>query len=236
MSHSQIYKFFNELNQYYNPAELAASHAAGSPVPYTIIDNFLPDDLFNTLSFEIDFLQESDWTVFSNNSSNSYRKECRNFSSTPRIQSMAHSFQGSTFLNWIEQLTGMEKLVGDPHYRGGGITRVSRGDKLGLHTDFNWNEQIRMTRRANIILYMNPVWEDSWGGDLEFWDFDKTQCLVKIAPKPNRLAVWNYDERLIHGHPHPLTCPEHVTRQNFIQFYYSSNATHETAPHRSQFV
>ena len=149
---------------------------------------------------------------------------------------MAYSFQGSTFLKWIEQLTGIEKLVGDPHYRGGGITRMSSGNSLGLHNDFNWNEQIRLTRRANIILYMNPVWEDSWGGELEFWDFDKTECLVKIAPKPNRLAVWNYDERLIHGHPNPLTCPESVARQNFIQFYYSSNATHETPPHRSQFV
>ena len=234
MSHSQIYKFFNELNQHYDPAKLAVNHAEGSPVPYTIIDNFLPDDLFNTLSFEVDFLQESDWTVFSNGTS--YRKECRNFSSTPRIQSMAYSFQGSQFLNWIERLTGLDKLVGDPHYRGGGITRMSNGTSLGLHNDFNWNEQLRLTRRANVILYMNPVWEDSWGGDLEFWDFDKTECLVKIAPKPNRLAVWNYDERLIHGQPHPLTCPDSVARQNFIQFYYSSNATHETAPHRSQFV
>jgi hypothetical protein len=213
---------------------LAQTHAVTSPVPYTIIDNFLPDDLFKTLSFEIDFLQESDWTVFSNGAS--YRKECRNFTNTPRIQSMAYSFQGSVFLKWIEQVTGIDKLVADPHYRGGGITRVSRGDSLGLHNDFNWNEQIRLTRRANIILYMNSEWNSSWGGELEFWDFDRTECLVKIEPKPNRLAIWNYDERLIHGHPHPLNCPEDIARQNFIQFYYGSNATHETPPHRSQFV
>ena len=234
MSHSQIYKFFNEINQHYDPATLAESHSAGEPVPYTIIDDFLPDELFKTLSFEIDFLQESDWTVFTNGSS--LRKECRNFTTTPRIQSMAYSFQGSAFLKWIEQVTGIDKLVADPHYRGGGITRVSRGDSLGLHNDFNWNEQIRLTRRVNIILYMNPEWDASWGGDLEFWDFDRTKCLVKIEPRPNRLAIWNYDERLIHGHPHPLTCPEHIARQNFIQFYYGSNATHETPPHRSQFI
>jgi hypothetical protein len=234
LSHSQIYKFFNEIDQQYEPAALAQAHTATSPVPYTIIDNFFPEELFKTLSFEVDFLQESDWTVFSNDAS--YRKECRNFSSTPRIQSMAYSFQGSAFLKWIEQVTGLDKLVADPHYRGGGITRVSRGDSLGLHNDFNWNEQIRLTRRANLILYMNAEWQTEWGGELELWDFDRTECLVKIEPKPNRLAIWNYDERLIHGAPHPLNCPEHIARQNFIQFYYSSNATHETAPHRSQFV
>ena len=234
MSHSQIYKFFNEINQHYDPAALAVSHSVGLPVPYTIIDDFLPDELFKTLSFEVDFLQESDWTVFTNGTS--LRKECRNFTSTPRIQSMVYSFQGSTFLKWIEQVTGIDKLVADPHYRGGGITRVSRGNILGLHNDFNWNEQIRLTRRANIILYMNAEWDASWGGDLEFWDFDRTECLVKIEPRPNRLAIWNYDERLIHGHPHPLACPEHIARQNFIQFYYGSNATHETPPHKSQFI
>ena len=234
MSHSQIYKFFNDIAENYDPAKLVENHNSQQPVPYTIIDNFLPEELFKTLSFEIDFLQENDWTVFSNGTS--YRKECRNFTSTPRIQSMAYSFQGSAFLSWIEQVTGINKLVADPHYRGGGITQVSRGNSLGLHNDFNWNEQIRLTRRANIILYMNPVWDPAWGGELEFWDFDKTECLVKIEPRPNRLAIWNYDERLIHGHPHPLMCPEDVLRQNFIQFYYSSNATHETPPHRSQFI
>ena len=234
MSHSQIYKFFNEIDQQYEPTALAQTHAATLPVPYTIIDNFFPEELFKTLSFEVDFLQESDWTVFSNDAS--YRKECRNFASTPRIQSMAYSFQGSAFLKWIEQVTGLDKLVADPHYRGGGITRVSRGDSLGLHNDFNWNEQIRLTRRANLILYMNAEWQTEWGGELELWDFDRTECLVKIEPKPNRLAIWNYDERLIHGAPHPLNCPEHIARQNFIQFYYGSNATHETPPHRSQFV
>ena len=234
MSHSQIYKFFNEIDQQHEPEVLAQAHAVTSPVPYTIIDNFFPEELFKTLSFEVDFLQESDWTVFSNDVS--YRKECRNFASTPRIQSMAYSFQGSEFLKWIEQVTGLEKLVADPHYRGGGITRVSRGDSLGLHNDFNWNEQIRLTRRANLILYMNAEWQTEWGGELELWDFDRTECLVKIEPKPNRLAIWNYDERLIHGAPHPLNCPEHIARQNFIQFYYGSNATHETPPHRSQFV
>jgi len=234
LSHSQIYKFFNDIAKNYDPAKLVENHNSQQPVPYTIIDNFLPEELFKTLSFEIDFLQENDWTVFSNGTS--YRKECRNFTSTPRIQSMAYSFQGSVFLSWIEQVTGINKLVADPHYRGAGITQVSRGNSLGLHNDFNWNEQIRLTRRANIILYMNPVWNPAWGGELEFWNFDKTECLVKIEPRPNRLAIWNYDERLIHGHPHPLMCPEDILRQNFIQFYYSSNATHETPPHRSQFI
>jgi hypothetical protein len=66
LSHSQIYKFFNDIAKNYDPAKLVENHNSQQPVPYTIIDNFLPEELFKTLSFEIDFLQENDWTVFSN--------------------------------------------------------------------------------------------------------------------------------------------------------------------------
>lgn len=234
MSHNDTYKFFNELDSRYPTELLREQHFRGNPVPYTIIDNFLPEEIFRSVSFEIDFIQPEHWTVFSNEGS--YRKECRNFFEAARLQSMAYSFQGSSFLKWIEKITGVEKLVADPHMRGGGICRAPSGSSLGLHNDFNWNEQIRLTRRVNLILYMNSEWEESWGGDLEFWDFERTECLTKITPRPNRLAIWNYDEQLIHGYPAPLTCPEDVFRQNFIQFYYSSNATHETPPHRSQFI
>lgn len=233
MSHSQIYKFFNEIDQNYDPTFLAESHSAGSPVPYTIIDNFLPDDIFKDVSFEVDFLQEHEWTVFSN--STSYRKECRNFTSAPRIQTLAHSFQSSKFLKWLEDITGVRKLLGDPHYRGGGVCKVPPGSLLGLHTDFNWNDQIQLTRKVNLILYMNSEWNKEWGGELEFWNLERTKCEISIEPRPNRLVFWNYDEHHLHGHPHPLNTPEDIHRQNLILFYYSSNATHETAPHKSQF-
>lgn len=234
MSHNNIYKFFNELDVNFNIEELRLQYFQGTPVHYLIIDNFLPEEIFHSVTFEIDFLQPDQWTVFSNEKS--YRKECRNLSEAARLQSMAYSFQGSLFLNWIEKITDHEKLIADPHMRGGGICRVSSGHSLGLHNDFNWNEQIRLTRRLNLILYMNTEWDESWGGDLEFWNFERTECVAKISPTPNRLVIWDYDERLIHGHPTPLTCPEDIHRQNFIQFYYSSNATHETPPHRSQFL
>lgn len=222
------------MNSCFDVNSLRENFSQGVPVPYLIIDNFLPEEIFNSVAFEIDFLQPKDWTVFSNNKS--YRQECRNLSDAPRLQSMAYSFQGSLFLKWIETITGLEKLIADPHMRGGGVCRASAGDSLGLHNDFNWNEQIRLTRRLNLILYMNKEWQDDWGGDLEFWNFDRTRCVTKISPRPNRLAIWLYDENLIHGYPSPLSCPDNVFRQNFIQFYYSSNATHETPPHRSQFI
>jgi Rps23 Pro-64 3,4-dihydroxylase Tpa1-like proline 4-hydroxylase len=231
--HAEIYKFFNDIDHMYDPQKLKESHFTGDPVPYTIIDNFLPREIFETIVAEIDDISEDIWTVFENTTSS--RKEARNFVTAPHIQTLSNSMQSASFLKWIEELTNVEKLIPDPYLRGGGITRVTTGNRLGLHTDFNWNEQLRLTRRVNLIIYLNPTWQEDWGGELEFWDFDRTKCITTIFPKPNRLAIWNYDNRLLHGHPNPLTCPLEVARQNLIQFYYNSNATHETPPHRSTF-
>jgi len=232
--HAEIYKFFNDIDHRYDLVKLKEHHFAGDPVPYTIIDDFLPRDIFNIVVKEIDDISSESWTVFANETSS--REEVRNFVTAPHIQTLSNSMQGPSFLKWLEAITGVEKLIPDPYLRGGGITSVSTGNKLGLHTDFNWNEQLRLTRQVNLIVYLNPVWEDSWGGNLEFWNFENTECVTSISPKPNRLAIWNYSKQLIHGHPQPLTCPENIQRQNLIQFYYNSNATHETLPRRSLFI
>jgi len=84
-----------------------------------------------------------------------------------------------------------------------------------------------------MILYISPEWNESWEGSLEFWNFDKTECLHRIEPKPNRLLIWNYDERLIHGHPNSISSPEHISRDGLRMFYFRSNATPINPPHRS---
>jgi Rps23 Pro-64 3,4-dihydroxylase Tpa1-like proline 4-hydroxylase len=200
-------------------------------VPYTIIDNFLPADIFDAVVNDIDNI--SNYTVFSNDTS--YRKECRNFVEAPILQTLSNGLQSSNVVKWLEAITGIEKLIPDPHLRGGGLSRVSSGNKLGLHTDFNWNDQIQLNRKVNLILYLTPNWQSEWDGDLEFWNFENTECLVKIKPKANRLAIWNYDPRLVHGLSNTLSMPTDIYRDNLIHFYYTSNATWEVDPKRSQF-
>ena len=228
---SKIYEYFAKLHTVYLPSILKNDHMVKTPVPYTIIDNFLPADIFDAVVKDIDNI--SNYTVFSNG--NSYRKECRDFTEAPILQTLSNSFQSSNFVKWLEAVTEIEKLIPDPHLRGGGLSRVPSGNKLGLHTDFNWNDQLQLNRKVNLILYLTPEWQSAWNGDLEFWNFENTECQVKIEPKANRLAIWNYDPRLVHGLSNTLSMPTEIYRDNLIHFYYTSNATWEKSPRRSQF-
>ena len=225
--HNKIYNFFNNFSDTIKPTHLA------SPVPIWIIDDFLPTDVYNTAIKEINNITADNWSTFENASSS--RLECRNLTQAPLLETITNSFNSSKLINWIQELTSVSGLLPDPHLRGGGLCRIQSGSKLDLHTDFNWNDQIRLNRKVNLILYLNETWDTAWGGNLEFWNNDKSSCIQSIKPAPNRLAVWIYDTALVHGFPEPLKTPDTVSRDNLILFYYTSNATWENSPRRSQF-
>lgn len=230
--HDKIYKFFNDIENIF-PCEKYNNHASTIPVPYTIIDDFLPTDIYDQILLEIENIDKDSLTTFENKLSR--RKECRNFTNVPLIQTLSNSFQTSKFIYWLEQITDTKKLIPDPHLRGAGFARVLSGEKLGLHTDFNWNDQLSLNRKVNLILYTNKEWYSEWNGNLEFWNKEGNELLADIEPKGNRLVFWNYEPWLIHGHSKIMNTPLHVGRDSLIQFYYTSNATWEVTPERSNF-
>lgn len=215
----------------YHPKDYAIDYSHGVPVPWLAFDDFLPADLFKKVQKEINSIPEHIWTKFTRNGS--MMKECTNLKFVPIIRELALNFNSHEFINWLEDMTGINRIIPDPHFIGAGLMRCYQGDSLKLHTDFNWNEQLHLNRCLSMILYLSPEWDESWQGSLEFWNFDKTECLHRVVPKPNRLLLWNYDERTVHGHPVPLTCPENASRDGLRIFYFNSNATPVSPPHRS---
>lgn len=228
---SQLYDFFNNLHHKLNPRDWLWDYKNGEPVPHLVLDNFLPDGIFQAVVQESQSVPEHYWNNFTRNGSLMY--ECKAFNTTPVMQSLVHCFNSGVFINWLEQITEKKKIISDPHLIGAGLSRSEPGCSLKLHTDFNWNDELALNRTLSLILYMSPEWEKSWGGGLEFWNFDRTQMLHAVEPRPNRLLVWHYDERFIHGYPEPLTCPAGKNRMNLRIFYYTSNATPLSTPHRS---
>jgi Rps23 Pro-64 3,4-dihydroxylase Tpa1-like proline 4-hydroxylase len=226
-----IYNFFNELNHIFDPRDYIWDYRRGDPVSYLVIDNFLPDDILKNIQQEIPTIPKHYWTDFTRNGS--YMKECKSFKHAPNLQTLTHCLNSGTFVNWLEAVTDKKKLISDPHLIGAGLSECTNGSSLKLHTDFNWNDELSLNRSLSLILYLSPEWNADWGGGLDFWDFDRTKKITSVAPIPNRLLLWNYNNRFIHGYPDPLTCPESHSRLNLRLFYYTSNAVPLSPPHRS---
>lgn len=226
-----IYDFFADLHLKYDPRDWRWDFRNGRPVPYLVLDNFLPDAIFNTAIQQVDSIPDHVWTSFTRNGS--FMKECKYFPKSDVLTTLVHCFNSGRFLTWLEGITDIKKLIPDPHLIGAGLSRSGPGHSLKIHTDFNWNDELQLNRELSMILYLSDRWEPSWGGELEFWNFDRSQCMHKVAPLPNRLLLWGYDDRFAHGYPNPMSCPQEHPRTNLRLFYYSSNSTPINAPHRS---
>jgi Rps23 Pro-64 3,4-dihydroxylase Tpa1-like proline 4-hydroxylase len=140
----------------------------------------------------------------------------------PVIRELLWEMNSGTFLRFLEKLTGIEGLIADPKLRGGGLHQVLPGGVLGVHADFTNHADYHLDRRLNVLVYLNEDWSEEYGGDLELWSPDMSQCVRKIRPLAGRCVIFNTSADSFHGHPRALTCPEGMTRKSIALYYYTN--------------
>jgi len=89
-----------------------------------------------------------------------------------------------------------------------------------VHADFNGDGTLM--RRVNTFLYLNPSWKDEYGGHLQLWNREMTECTT-IAPLVNRFVVFESNDYSYHGHPIPLDAPPGRARRSIATYYYSAD-------------
>jgi len=125
------------------------------------------------------------------------------------------------FCALMTRITGIADLEPDPELIGGGLHQILRGGFLNVHVDYNFHPKTKLHRRLNLLLYMNPGWQDDWEGCLELWDLGTKRQLERIAPLFNRAVMFETNEVSYHGHPRPLNTPPDVTRKSLAVYYYT---------------
>lgn len=161
--------------------------------------------------------------------------ECKNLSISPVAYELVSALHSSIFINWLENITGIQSLITDPHLIGAGYSKNSSGDSLKPHVDFNWNNRLKLHRAVSLIIYLTPGWKPEWGGSLDFYDADKEKIIKTVNCTFNKALIWNYHRKGFHGYADPIQCPVETFRGTFRLFYYISNSTYkpEDLPHRS---
>ena len=132
-----------------------------------------------------------------------------------------YALNSASFLKFLEELTGIDGLLGDPQFEGGGLHQIPAGGKLAIHVDFNRHSYYGLDRRLNLLVYLNKNWKEEYGGHFELWDRDMKQMMTKVAPLFNRIVIFTTSHISFHGHPDPLNCPSNVTRKSLALYYYT---------------
>ena len=136
---------------------------------------------------------------------------------------MLNYLKSSRHIDFLEKLTGITNLIPDPGYFGSGIHVTSRHGFLKVHADFNWYKKYSLSRRVNTFLYLNPDWNETFGGHLEMWNKDLNECPQKILPAFGRYVVFSTTDFSYHGHPEPLAAPPGRSRRSLALYYYSND-------------
>lgn len=198
-----------------------ASFLSAKPFPHIVFDDFLDPALLELVLREFPKPGQIQWQRFDN------AREIKLASAAeatfgPVTRLLLYHLNSVTFLEFLSQVTGIENLIPDPSFEGGGLHQIVPGGKLGVHADFNKHRTYQLDRRLNLLLYLNKDWREEYGGHLELWDRNMSHCERRVLPLFNRVMVFGTTDFTYHGHPDPLRCPEGMTRKSLALYYFSN--------------
>ena len=95
------------------------------------------------------------------------------------------------------------------------------GGHLDVHVDGNYHDASGMSRRVNLLLYLNKKWEESWGGEFGIYDQNGERLVKEIPPLFNRCVIFDTHDKSYHGLPNPINFPKDEPRKSIILYYYT---------------
>jgi hypothetical protein len=131
------------------------------------------------------------------------------------------------FLRFVSAITGIPDLLHDPAYLGGGAREDIPGTEIAPHVDSTVHKKTGLYRRVNLILSLNPEWDEAWEGELELhfnpWLPADKNTIKTISPAFNRCVLFETSDRSWHGH-RPTRLPERkkgLIRSSFALHLYT---------------
>jgi Rps23 Pro-64 3,4-dihydroxylase Tpa1-like proline 4-hydroxylase len=201
--------------------EYRSQFQSNLPFPHLVIDDFLPERIAQQL---VDTFPGPESPIWTRQPTEDQRNKLATTDEgmIPALQRyVLFNLNSGAFVRFLERATGIEALIADTKLVGGGLHQIKSGGKLAVHIDYSHHPQNRLFRRLNFLLYLNPAWQEEYGGSLELWDRKISLCQKAILPRFNRAALFATSDISYHGHPEPLRTPEHVTRKSLSLYYFT---------------
>ena len=160
---------------------------------------------------------------------------------SPAYQELYALIGSPDFLQLVSDLSGIPDLLMDPQMFGGGTHENRHGQELDAHVDFNYDQSRQLHRRLNLIVYLNPEWQTSWGGAIEIHSNPRKPYENRVRafdPIFNRCILFETNEYSWHGFE-KIELPQdkrHLSRKSIsIYLYTKDRPADEIAPVHSTF-
>jgi Rps23 Pro-64 3,4-dihydroxylase Tpa1-like proline 4-hydroxylase len=214
------------------------------PFPYMYFDDVVDVEALKT-AFASFPVPDETFYQYSNPLEKKFAKD--NIHEMPEpIKQILMEMNSPLFLLFLEKLTGIDGLIPDPYYRGGGIHCMGPGCKLDIHVDFNKHPKLKLDRRINVLLFPVEEWRPEWNGDFQVWKgklvgnhHELTEMADRVYPQFNRMVLFSTSEKSYHGVPEVISCPDGVYRYSLATYYYTygrNDIFQEWQPHSTTYI
>jgi len=214
--------------------DLRKTYVARRPFPHIVIDDFLPEALLETCLAEFPTGNNSIVEAFDRKQERSKRGFTPDLL-PPFSRHLFYAFNSRPFIRVVENIAGIQGLIPDPYFEGGGYHEIGQGGHLSVHADFNYHAPLNLERRINVLIYLNKDWKDEYGGQLELWDNDMKTCMESIVPVFNRCVIFNTTSTSNHGNPQPIKHPDGKSRRSIALYYYTATWEGAKRMHTTKF-
>lgn len=211
------------------------------PFRHVVIDDFLDPAVADALL--------ASFPAFERGNAVSENGEAGNKSTVERVRALGPAYaalddviQSRGFLDAIGRITGIDGLLYDPWYFGGGTHDNRHGQDLDPHVDFNRHPIQPWHRRLNLIVYLNHEWDDEWGGSLELHSDPRSpdDRVKAVTPLFNRCVIFETTEHSWHGFRRIDLPPAHsgLSRKSVALYFYTVDRPEEelAEPHSTIYV
>ena len=198
--------------------ELQKTFQQAKPYKHLVMDNFLKKDFAEVLH---QYFPPTEKLAKHYDGLNENKSEGANFGDFhPTFAELRKDLMSKEFAVWIAAVTGIAEVFVTDDNLGCGLHEGKNGSFLDVHIDFNIHAEKNVHRRLNMLIYMNKDWKPEYGGDLEMWNANMTNCDKKVAPLFNRAVIFETNEISYHGYS-KITVPEGMTRKSIYTYFYT---------------
>ena len=192
-----------------------------SPFPSIYFEDFFNvEELDRILSEFPDLKSRADYN-FNNTNENKLATKGE-YKLSEHAREFIRFLNSQVFLDFLTKLTGIENLIPDPTLAGGGYHELKPGGFLKIHSDFNKHPDTKLDRRINVLVYLNKNWKTEYGGQFELWNDTMNECVKKIEPNFNTMAIFSTTSKSYHGNPEIIKCEDGNSRKSIAMYYYTN--------------
>lgn len=175
------------LNRLDEAAEqMRAEFATPGRIPSCTVDNLVPEALAGAVHAAF---PASGRMSFKNTVRERKYVSAQMNEHPPILEEAVYAFQDPRIVARVGEITQLRGLEPDADLYAGGISAMPKGSYLRPHLDNSHDKDQQRYRALNLLWYVTPDWQESYGGSFEMWDDGPKGHPRTVPARFNRLLL-----------------------------------------------